>query len=221
MTTLSPTTEDYLQAIDAIRSEVGNVRAARMAERLGVSPASVSQTLDRMVKQDLVAVNSDHRIQLTDSGRRAADSINRRHRLTERFLVDTLGLDWVSAHKEAHRLEHAISDQVEARLSIHLGHPETCPHGAPIPGNFPEDGDRSWRRLDSFQVGDEGVVARVSEAIEEDTELLRYCDEKNLHPGVPFRVAELGPDGVYLLSLPDGPVVVSRELSAHIQADCP
>ncbi|HJN93979.1 MAG TPA: metal-dependent transcriptional regulator [Dehalococcoidia bacterium] len=216
MPTLTPTTEDYLQAIDALRTEVGDVRAARMAERLGISPASVSQTLDRMIRQDLVEVAADHRIQLTESGRQAADSINRRHRLTERFLVDTLGLDWVSAHEEAHRLEHAISEQVEARLSALLGHPETCPHGAPIPGNFPAGSDSAWRPLSSFQAGDKGNVARVSEAIEEDTELLRYCDEKNLHPGVRFLVSEVGPDGVFVLELGAAPVVVSARLASHI-----
>jgi DtxR family Mn-dependent transcriptional regulator len=216
MAPLTSTTEDYLQAIDALRSEVGDVRAARMAERLGISPASVSQTLERMIKQDLVDVADDHQIRLTESGRQAADSINRRHRLTERFLVDTLGMDWVSAHIEAHRLEHAISEQVEARLSILLGHPETCPHGAPIPGNFPDGADRDWRPLNSFQVGDEGRVARVSEAIEEDTELLRYCDEKNLHPGVRFQVTEQGPDGVFVLALGEAAVVVSPRLASHI-----
>jgi DtxR family Mn-dependent transcriptional regulator len=216
MAALTPTTEDYLQAIDALRVEVGDVRAARLAERLRVSPASVSQTLDRMGKQDLVTVDAAHHILLTGSGTQAADSINRRHRLTERFLVDMLGLDWVSAHAEAHRLEHAISDRVEARLSAVLGDPATCPHGAPIPGNFPPGADTDWTQMSSFCVGDEGEIARISEAIEDDTALLEYCDQKNLKPDTRFRVLELGPDGVYLIGTDGGDVVVSAQLSSHI-----
>ncbi len=216
MAALTPTTEDYLQAIDALRDEVGDVRAARLAERLRVSAASVSQTLERMKEQGLVEVADDHRIHLTGVGCKAADSINRRHRLTERFLVDMLGLDWVSAHEEAHRLEHAISENVEARLSALLDHPQTCPHGAPIPGNFPDDGDADWRRLSSFQSDERGEIARVSEAIEDDTALLRFCDEKHIHPQVRFRVVEVGPDGVYTLETEQGAVAISDRMTAHI-----
>lgn len=216
MAALTPTTEDYLQAIDALRVEAGDVRAARLAERLHVSAASVSQTLERMKEQNLVQVAADHRIHLTAAGGEAADSINRRHRLTERFLVDMLGLDWVSAHEEAHRLEHAISDDVEARLSALLDHPQTCPHGAPIPGNFPVDGDAAWRRLSSFQSDERGEIARISEAIEDDTALLRFCDEKNIRPQAPFRVMEVGPDGVYTLETEGGAVAISDRLTGHI-----
>ncbi len=216
MAALTPTTEDYLQAIDAIRDEAGDVRAARLAERLGVSAASVSQTLERMKEQQLVEVAADHRIHLTAGGREAADSINRRHRLTERFLVDMLGLDWVSAHQEAHRLEHAISDDVEARLSALLDHPQTCPHGAPIPGNFPAGGDAAWRRLSFFQSDERGEIARISEAIEDDTALLRFCDEKNIRPQARFRVVEVGPDGVYTLETEGGAVAISDRMTGHI-----
>lgn len=214
--TLSPTTEDYLQAIDALDDETGDVIAARMAERLGVSPASVSQTIDRMVRQALVEVGADHRILLTAEGRHAADSINRRHRLTERFLTDILKLDWVSVHTEAHRLEHAISDVVEARLSALLDHPETCPHGAPIPGNFPRDGARDWPRLATLALGDRARIVRISEAVEEDAELLRYCAAKNLRPGVPIVVKETGPDGLYVLDVAGQSAAVSGRLSGHI-----
>ena len=216
MAALTPTTEDYLQAIDALRVEAGDVRAARLAERLHVSAASVSQTLERMKEQNLVQVAADHRIHLTAAGGEAADSINRRHRLTERFLVDMLGLDWVSAHEEAHRLEHAISDDVEARLSALLDHPLTCPHGAPIPGNFPVDGDAAWRRLSSFESDERGEIARISEAIEDDTALLRFCDEKNIRPQAPFRVMEVGPDGVYTLETEGGAVAISDRMTGHI-----
>ena len=58
----------------------------------------------------------------------------RRHRLLERWLTDTLGLNWTDAHEEAHRLEHALSPRVEDRLAEMLGMPSTCPHGNPIPG---------------------------------------------------------------------------------------
>src|SRR2546426_7115089 len=65
---------------------------------------------------------------------RSAEVMARRHRLLERWLTDTLGLNWTDAHEEAHRLEHALSPRVEDRLAELLGMPSTCPHGNPIPG---------------------------------------------------------------------------------------
>ena len=213
---LTPTTEDCLQAIDSLECEGQDVIAARLAERLRVTPASVSQTIERMVRQKLIAVEAEHRIGLTESGRAATNSIVRRHRLTERFLTDVLELDWEQAHTEAHRLEHAISDEVEKRLSALLHHPQTCPHGAPIPGNFPEGGDRDWVLLDRLPPGRAATIVRISEMVEDDPELLHYCADKNLRPGVAITVTERGPDGLYLLDVEGAQVAVSGRLSAHL-----
>ena len=214
--TISPTLEDYLLAIDSLESEQQDVIGARLAERLEVTPASVSQTVDRMIKQGLVVVPEDHRIAMTAAGRAAADSICRRHRLTERFLADVLRLDWAQAHTEAHRLEHAMSDLVQERLSEFMDHPETCPHGAPIPGNFPAGGDAGWRLLAATETGDRLVIRRISEMVEGDPELLRYCADKNLRPGVVVTVQEIGPDRVFILDVEGSPVAVGPRLSAHV-----
>ena len=213
---LSPALEDYLLAINSLADERQDVIAARLAERLQVTAASVSQTLERMSNQGLIAVSAQHRISLTDGGSAAADSICRRHRLTERFLTDLLHLDWAQAHTEAHRLEHAMSDLVQARLSEFMDHPQTCPHGAPIPGNFPAGGDAGWRPVSAMSVGDQIVIRRVTEMVEDDAELLRYCADKNLRPNVVATVREIGPDRVYILDVDGGPVAVSDRLSAHL-----
>ncbi len=213
---LSPTIEDYLQVIEALLSEGQPVIGARLAERLKVTPASVSQTLDRMQRQHLVTVGENHRLDLTPEGRQAADSIVRRHRLVERFLTDILGLDWVQAHEEAHRIEHAVSEIVEARLDQLLHHPQTCPHGAPIPGNFPIGGDRGWIPVGGLGPGRDACITRISDAIEDDTELLLYCDEKNLRPGVRVRMTEEGPGGVVVLSVNGAAVALSEPLTRHI-----
>ena len=216
MVAITPTTEDYLQAIEALISEGQPVIGARLAERLKVTPASVSQTIDRMARLNLVEFGPGHRINLTESGRKAADSIVRRHRLTERFLTDVLKLGWVEAHEEAHRLEHGISDLVEGRISELLGHPQTCPHGGPIPGNFPEGGDSDWAPIGSLKVGATARITRIAEVIEDDTDLLRYCDEKDLRPGMAVRVAEQGPEGVLLVDVEGQTVALSGQLTRHI-----
>src|SRR5919109_86289 len=124
----------YLEAIHYMEAEGETARSARLADWLGVSRPTVTVALRRMTRDGMVRQNARKEIVLTEHGREAASAIVRRHRIMERWLTDTLGLDWVAADEEAARLEHAVSDRVEQRLYEALGRPSTCPHGNPIPG---------------------------------------------------------------------------------------
>ena len=117
----------YLEAIYYMWSEGEPPRSARLADWLGVSRPTVTVALRRMTRDGMVRMNARKDIELTVAGRRAAESIVRRHRIMERWLTDVLGLDWVVADAEAARLEHAISEVVEKRLYETLGRPKTCP----------------------------------------------------------------------------------------------
>src|SRR5258706_3373547 len=125
--------EDYLKSIYQLAEEAQPVIAARIAAETGVSPSTIFATLQKLAKEGYVTINRRKEIDLTADGKTVAEKIVRRHFLTERFLTDLLGLDWVNAHQEAHRLEHAISQDVEERLAKLLSNPTTCPHGDPIP----------------------------------------------------------------------------------------
>src|SRR4051812_32211983 len=143
-------------------NEGRSVIAARLAEALDVAPPTVTAALQRMVRDGLVTVSTHKEVSLTQEGFTRAETMVRRHRLAECLLVDILGLDWVDAHEEAHRFEHAISPRVEARILAVLGQPQTCPHGSPIPGSgasLPSD----IFRLDTAEVGQSVVVQRISE----------------------------------------------------------
>jgi len=132
--------EDYLKAIWTLSERTGAREEAGtgdLAGALSVSPPAVSKMLKQMEGQGLVAHVPYYGVRLTDKGRVVALRIVRRHRLLERFLVDTLGYDLTSVHDEAERLEHHISDEFEERIDVLLGHPTHCPHGSPIPpGNY-------------------------------------------------------------------------------------
>jgi Mn-dependent DtxR family transcriptional regulator len=104
-----------------------------IAARTGTSRAFVTKMLQTMEKQGLVTYSPYQGARLTVDGRNAAVELSRHHRLLERFLTDILGFAPHTAHEEAERLEHVISEEFEARLAAFLQHPDTCPHGAPIP----------------------------------------------------------------------------------------
>jgi len=166
------------------------VRSARLAEWLGVSRPTVTVALRRMMRDGMVRQNARKEIELTDQGRGAAAAIVRRHRIMERWLTDTLGLDWVAADEEAAKLEHAVSDRVEQRLYEALGRPQTCPHGNPIPGYADPSPDEV--QLAALTEGQQATVLRVSEVAErEGPALLRYLLDRQLVPGALVRVVEV------------------------------
>ena len=116
----------------------------------------------------------------------------RRHRLLERWLTDTLGLNWADAHEEAHRLEHAISPRVEERLAESLGMPSTCPHGNPIPG-MPRRLRVEPFPLARASTGSTVVVERITEEAEADKNLLEYLWRNEVRPGRRLEIVEVAP----------------------------
>ncbi len=208
-----PPLEEYLETIHALNEEGAQVIQARLVERLGHSAQSVSEMVQRLASEGYLERNRQG-LTLTTKGRERAESVVRKHRLAERFLVDVVGLPWHSAHVEAGRWEHVISDEVEARFVEILGNPSTCPHGNPIPGTPPvADGQRS---LSEFAAGDHVRIARITEQIEIDLDSLRYLSEHGLVPGADARVREKAPDGTLTLDLGAGAVALGPAICRQL-----
>ena len=170
--------------------EQEDVIAARVAERLGIKPASVAGMLTRLRRDELVQVDGRKRISLTAAGLDRAERMVRRHRLAECLLVDVLGLDWWRAYEEAHLMEHSISDVTEPLIVARLGNPAVSPFGYPIPGV--DDGRAlSRRRLSDLAAAEHVVVERV---YEEEEDLLRFFSEHGICPGAAMDVAEAALD---------------------------
>ena len=132
--TASSVVEDYLQILHYMTRDGIQVIAARLAERLNVTPPTVTATLQRMERDGLIKHGPRKEILFTEHGRQLAEDIVRRHALAERPLTDLLKMPWHESHEEAHGVEHAMTPKLEARLLLALGNPTTCPHGNPIPG---------------------------------------------------------------------------------------
>lgn len=168
------------------------VIAARLAERLGVSPATVSEMLTRLGREGLLTVDGETRqLSLTDRGREAAERTFRRHALSEWLLTEVIGLGWAEADEEAHHLQHAFSDRVTDRIDQLLGEPPTCPHGNPIPrvGVTPER--PAGLRLSEASPGSDVTILRVTEEAEEDARLLTFLQENGVRPGHVFEVVDV------------------------------
>lgn len=185
--------EEYLEAIYNMAMEGDVVIGARLAEKFGVAPPSVTEMLKRLVRDGYIEMDERRQVTLTPQGQELAEAVLRRHRLTERFLVDMLGMEWHQVHEEACRLEHFISGAVEQRVVAALGNPTTCPHGNPIPGYVNARTYLADQRAFRLSQADAGVPVRIlliSEVVEDEEELIHYLNEKGLKPGRILRLAQ-------------------------------
>ncbi len=212
----SSTIQDYLLAIYSLDFEQVQVIAARLADKLEVSAPTVSVTVERMVRDGYVDVDSNHLITLTERGRAVGRRVARRHRLIERWLNDMLNLDWVMLHDEAHLLEHSLSSSLEQKISEALNHPETCPHGNPIPGNAKNWSFEGMKRLSESEAGEEMKVARISELAEDDAQIMRYLQQKKLVPGTRVEVQEITPFGHVVLKVDGETAVIDLEIAVYV-----
>src|SRR6476660_6123049 len=130
---LSGPVEDYLKAIYDLERVGAPATTNDIADRLAISPASVSGMMRRLAEQRLITHEPYRGVRLTGAGRRAALRTLRRHRILECYLTAVLGYEWDGVHDEAERLEHAASDDLIERMAAALGDPVHDPHGAPIP----------------------------------------------------------------------------------------
>jgi DtxR family transcriptional regulator, Mn-dependent transcriptional regulator len=199
---LIDTTEMYLRTIYELEEEGVVPLRARIAERLGQSGPTVSQTVARMERDGLVVVAGDRHLELTDAGRARAVSVMRKHRLAERLLVDVIGLEWEFVHAEACRWEHVMSEAVERKLVKLLHNPTTSPYGNPIPGldelvndtdpnatahpvSAPPVLEVGLQRLDEFARRGGGTVEvrRIAEHVQVDADLMADLKSAGIVPG--------------------------------------
>lgn len=208
--------EDYLEAIFEMAEEGIPTQQARIAEWLGVTPASVSEAVKRLVQRRLVEVGGDRRLTFTEEGRGLAETLVRRHRLAERFLVEVIGLPWYLSHEEATVWGRAISDAVEERLTAMLDDPATCVHGNPIPGSKRPVDQRELRPLHALPEGTSGRLERLTEDLELDLDVMRFLQDSGLMPGASLTVASVGPDGTRTLEVDGARVALGPEIADNL-----
>ncbi len=203
---ISASIQDYAKAVYALESRGGAaVSTNDLAERLGVTPGSVSAMVRKLSEVGLLEHEPYRGVRLTDQGRQVALEVLRHHRLLELFLAEELGMSWDRVHDEAEVLEHVISEDLERLIAARLGDPTVDPHGDPIPSAAFEVDEGYTRSLDDVEAGTGGRFVRVSDS---DPEMLRYLSQQGIALGERLEVAGRQPFG--------GPVFVrcgGRELA--------
>lgn len=213
---LSQSEQDYLKVVYELERERGDdwVMTSSLAQRLGVSPASVTEMVKKLAApaRGLLVYERYHGVRLSAAGLVVALEVVRHHRLIETFLSEALGYGWDEVHDEAHRLEHVISEAMEERMAAYLRDPERDPHGAPIPELGGAVAALDDMRLTDLAPGEPATICRV---LDDDPELLRYLRDLGMTLGAQVEVASRAPF--------DGPIhvrvaepAVTHALGAHV-----
>ncbi len=217
-TNISPAVEDYAKALYALEARAaGPVGTNALAERLGLTPGSVSAMVRKLDELGVLVLTPYHGVQLTEEGRRLALEVIRHHRLIELFLSEQLGMGWDRVHQEAEVLEHWLSEDLEAAIAEKLNHPTVDPHGDPIPSADLQIDEGSTVSVDSLTPGDAGVFVRVSDS---DPEMLRFLADQGIAPGDRLRVIEKQPfDGPAVLSIAGKDAVIGGRLASAMRVE--
>jgi DtxR family Mn-dependent transcriptional regulator len=190
---ISSHVQDYAKAVYTLEERAGGaVSTTDLAERLGVTPGSVSAMVRKLAELGLLTHEPYRGVRLTERGRDVALEVLRHHRLIELFLAQELGMPWDRVHEEAEVLEHVLSDELERLIASRLGNPTRDPHGDPIPSDAFEVEERQTRSLDELPPGSSGRFVRISDS---DPEMLRYLASQEIALGDPLEVTGRQPFG--------------------------
>lgn len=208
---MSSVTENYLLSLYILREQNERATQVHLAdyirnlppdEGLGSSLPSVTAMLKRMEKDDLVVVEGKKTVRFTPKGLKAAETMIRRHRLASCMVVEMLDMPLESAYVEAHRLEHAISSELEQHINDKLNNPAKCPFGRPIPGNHQTISSKGLFKLSEIETDTQVQIERIPP---EDQSLLEFLISKNIIPKQFCTITEAGKyRGVLVLRVSGG-----------------
>ena len=210
----SESVEDYLKNIYVLQQEGKKVNTGNLAVSLSVSPASVSEMVNKLSRLKWIKNEPYHGFRLTKEGERISINLIRKHRLLEVFLSQYLKYDWDEVHAEAERIEHCVSDKFIDKLEEFLSYPKFDPHGHPIP-----DKNGNLKMLDSILLtsavpGRKYTIAGVSD---ESVEILRYFSRIGVKLNASVVVSEVVEfDGSVIIILNNKKQLLSRKMAEQI-----
>ncbi|MEM1526331.1 MAG: metal-dependent transcriptional regulator [Ignisphaera sp.] len=175
---------DYLTTIYRLEEALGIAKTTEISKELGVSPATVSKIIKKLEERNLVKRVKYKYIKLTEEGRKIAEQIIRKHRISEVFLVNILGFNEIDAHIYAHYLEHLPDIIIEKMYNI-TGKPGKCPHGNPIPGII-----QLANKLVNLSNTKKDQKCTIHQIAGEFLEILRYLYNLGIKIGDTTRVLE-------------------------------
>jgi len=207
--------ENYLKTLYKLGSKKDQkVNNTALSKALKLNPATVLEMVRKLAARNLLALQPDKSIALTDKGKKKALLTIRKHRLWEVFLVEKLGYKWNEVHDLAEQLEHIESGSLIDRLEQYLGHPTTDPHGDPIPD---KNGKVRWNVTIPLGAGEKGKSYEVVSLAETSDSFLHYLEQLSIKPGSRLKITDINAyDGTCTATLKKKSLQLSEKVAGNI-----
>ncbi len=207
--------EDYLINILRLTEGEGNAKTSDLAKLLNVSPASVTEMLNILSKENLVTYVKYKGVSLTEAGLFEARRIRKKHHVLERFLINYLDVEHELAHEEACRMEHAISDDSTIKMCQVMGpcvdnDCESCSTHCSIkdPDIVPAVS------MNTLDIGEEGVIEYLKDEVADNVKKLVSM---GFVPGrkvkINSKVSEKGPR---IIEIGDATLVLDHAIASSV-----
>lgn len=180
--------ENYLKALFSLSNEKGEVNVNELSKRLGIKMPTVTSMMKKLAGKKLVHYESYKPLKLTEKGKKDAANIIRKHRLTEMFLVQQMGLGWEDVHEIAEQMEHIQSPKFFEKMDELLGYPKIDPHGSPIPD---KNGKIVWKEYIPLSACKAGESVRLAAVINTSTEFLKFLNGRELKLAVKIKIKSI------------------------------
>lgn len=185
---VSLTEENYLKAIFHLINDENTVTINELSKFLNVKMPSVNNMMKKFADKKWVIYESYKPLKITDSGKKEAALIVRKHRLTEMFLVEKMNFGWENVHEIAEQLEHVHSEIFFDKMDEILNYPKFDPHGEPIPDKDGNIISQDLQKLSNCKIGEKVVFASVTSS---DDDFLNYLNTRNLELGKKIEILEI------------------------------
>src|SRR6218665_1379273 len=186
----SLTEENYLKALYHLVNENDEVSVNDLSRQLNIKMPSVNSMIKKFADKSWVKYESYKPIKLTESGKKEASLIVRKHRLTEMFLVEKMGFGWENVHEIAEQIEHIQSPELFAKMDELLGFPKLDPHGSPIPD---KNGKMVWKEYNKLSECKAGDTVKLSAVINTSAGFLKFLNSRELSLGLKVKIKTVEP----------------------------
>ena len=183
----SLTEENYLKALYHLVNDNDEVSVNDLSRQLNIKMPSVNSMIKKFADKKWVKYESYKPIKLTESGKKEASLIVRKHRLTEMFLVEKMGFGWENVHEIAEQLEHIHSEVFFDKMDEILNYPEVDPHGEPIPDKDGNVIQPDFKKLSKCQ---ENEIVELASVTTSSEEFLSFLNKRNLSLGTEIKVLQ-------------------------------
>jgi DtxR family Mn-dependent transcriptional regulator len=211
--------EDYLINILRLTEGENTTKTTELAAFMSVSPASVTEMLKALADEGLVKYERYRGVKLTEEGLVYARLIRKKHHVIENFLINVLNVDHATAHREACRIEHVLSEESAIKMCQMMGTQvdSDCQSCSSPCKAASSEGIGITAPLSDLSPGDRGMISHLKN---KDSEVIKRLIMMGFVPGRELILDSISPgENMTVVSMENSVVALNADLASSVYLD--